>query len=157
MRDVCVRLTTNKLARLSCSAITNICVKAPGITLSTAVSVLIRAIFLKISAMTKAINKIEIDTTIIDNQLSLISIMTFLVNVVPICTPSSTIPSSLNQKGHLTSNLKIFTQMIAPIIGPNMNGSKTWETYKMPLIKNDKANTMKLFLYIIAMFSTSFN
>ncbi|BBD86448.1 conserved hypothetical protein [Staphylococcus argenteus] len=83
--------------------------------------------------------------------------MTFLVNVVPICTPSSTIPSSLNQKGHLTSNLKIFTQMIAPIIGPNMNGSKTWETYKMPLIKNDKANTMKLFLYIIAMFSTSFN
>lgn len=47
IRDVCVKLTTNKLARLSCSAMTSICVSAPGITLKIAVSVLIRAIFLK--------------------------------------------------------------------------------------------------------------
>ncbi len=45
IRDVCVKLTTNKLARLSCSAMTSICVSAPGITLKIAVSVLIRAIF----------------------------------------------------------------------------------------------------------------
>ncbi len=68
IRDVCVKLTTNKLARLSCSAMTSICVSAPGITLKIAVSVLIRAIF-KINAITIAINNIEIDTTIIESQL----------------------------------------------------------------------------------------
>ncbi|AWQ99954.1 hypothetical protein SA21314_2344 [Staphylococcus aureus subsp. aureus 21314] len=47
--------------------------------------------------------------------------------------------------------------MIAAIIGPNINGSNTCDEYNIILIKNDKTNTMKLFLYIIVMFSTSFN
>ncbi|ADC37836.1 hypothetical protein SA8601_1094 [Staphylococcus aureus subsp. aureus SA8601] len=136
---------------------TSICVSAPGITLKIAVSVLIRAIFLKINAITIAINNIEIDTTIIESQLFLISITTFFVNVDPICTPNSTIPNSLSKNGHLISSLKTFTQMIDAIIGPNINGSNTCDEYNIILIKNDKTNTMKLFLYIIVMFSTSFN
>ncbi|EHT36595.1 hypothetical protein SACIG1750_2388 [Staphylococcus aureus subsp. aureus CIG1750] len=53
--------------------------------------------------------------------------------------------------------MKTFTQMIDAIIGPNINGSNTCDEYNIILIKNDKTNTMKLFLYIIVMFSTSFN
>ena len=46
-RDVCVKLTTNIFAFLFSSAITNIWLSAPGITLKIAVSKLLVQFFLK--------------------------------------------------------------------------------------------------------------
>lgn len=43
------------------------------------------------------------------------------------------------------------------IIGLNINGSNMCDEYSRILIKNDKMNIMKLFLYIIVMFFIFFN
>lgn len=43
------------------------------------------------------------------------------------------------------------------IIGLNINGSNMCDEYNIILIKNDKMNIMKLFLYIIVMFFIFFN
>lgn len=108
--------------------------------------------FLKINAITNAINNIEIDTTIIESQLSLISITTFFVNVDPICTPNSTIPNSLSKNGHLISSFKTFTQMIAAIIGPNINGSNTCDEYNIILIKMIKRTQWNYFYISLSCF-----
>ena len=57
-RDVCVKLTTNIFAFLFSSAITNIWLSAPGITLKIAVSKFTCSNFLKKNAIIKA-NKIS--------------------------------------------------------------------------------------------------
>lgn len=58
-RDVCVKLTTNIFAFLFSSAITNIWLSAPGITLKIAVSKFTCAIFLKRMQLSKLIKLVR--------------------------------------------------------------------------------------------------